>query len=175
MFKFRKATVSDAAAAKVLYQKIRVELGRSGDAAQWYRFNHPRDDQVDEWAKRGDLYLVWDADKNLVGTVVLDRTVAPGYEDVDWVVDAKDSQALMLHVLGVDPEHMGKGIARYLVDRSVEVGRKLGAKSLRLDTFYGNWPAYKLYQATGFSYRGVYALHYEGIDLDRFHVFEYVL
>lgn len=168
---FRPAKPEDVPAAQELYARIRQYLTEHDDYARWHKYEHPKDSAVQVWAEEGVLYVVLDGE-TLVGAVALDHDAAPGYERVDWQIQVPTEEALIVHSLGVHPDHMGKGIARLIVDQMVEVARGLDAKTIRLDTFYGNWPAHSLYTATGFSHRGVHGLDYPGIDIDKYHVFE---
>jgi ribosomal protein S18 acetylase RimI-like enzyme len=57
------------------------------------------------------------------------------------------------------PDYRGKGLARQLVNRSIEHARQYGAEICVLDVRDDNQPAYKLYESLGF-------LHYDSnIDL----------
>lgn len=81
----------------------------------------------------------------------------------------------MVHVLGVSPSFLRRGIARFLLDESVGIARERGCLAVRLDVYEENPPALGLYASYGFRDLGVHIIQYPGMVLNRFHLFEYVL
>lgn len=69
----------------------------------------------------------------------------------------------MIANVSVLPEYRRRGIARKLVEASMEYARSRGAKSIVLDVIAGNVPAYTLYEKLGFEhYSGQVNLSFEG-------------
>ncbi|AQX16959.1 hypothetical protein BKM78_14320 [Tessaracoccus sp. T2.5-30] len=109
------------------------------------------------------------------GVVVLNHECVDAYGDARWGIEAAPEGALIVHALGVVPESLGQGVARFLVDAALEVARRRGCLTVRLDTYVENIPARRLYERCGFTDLGCHTVIYQGTDLDRFHLFEYVL
>ncbi len=59
-----------------------------------------------------------------------------------------------MHTLCVSPQAGGRGIGAGAVRLAVDLGRKNGKKTIRLDTGRQNIPAIKLYEKMGFHRRG---------------------
>jgi GNAT superfamily N-acetyltransferase len=69
----------------------------------------------------------------------------------------------MIGNVSVLPDYRRRGIARKLVEASMEYARSRRAKSIVLDVVAGNVPAYTLYEALGFEhYSGQANLSFEG-------------
>ena len=79
-----------------------------------------------------------------------------------WEIDGRIAAAVLFHRQGNDrsrwyistvathPEHRRQGLARRLIERSIERARELGGKVYILDVRADNPPAYNLYQSLGF-------------------------
>ena len=175
---FRRAGLADTAAAQVAYRQIIEHLGATVDYPHWHSANHPRPAEVEQWVEAGDLYLAIAPDgdgERIAGAMVLDHDAAAGYQDAAWAIEAPPEQVLVVHVLGVHPDFLRQGVARFLVHASLQVARQKGCRTVRLDTYVENLPARRLYVSQGFHDLGVHTLHYDGTDLTQFHLFEHVL
>lgn len=177
---FRRAAPTDTGAAQDLYRRIIGHLGRTVDHPHWHSENHPSPAQVERWVRAGDLYLAVargdgrDAQR-IAGAVVLDHQAPEAYGTAAWAIGASREEVLVVHALGVVPDVLRQGVARFLVDRSLDVARGKGCRTVRLDAYVENVPARELYTRHGFTDLGLHTLRYEGTDLSQFHLFEQVL
>lgn len=94
----------------------------------------------------------------IVGIVVLNSNQDEEYELMDWT--NKDLPFLVVHRLAVDPRFQGQGIARKLMDFCEDHCRKIGIKSIRLDTFTKNPRNQKFYENRGYKKLGEVYLKY---------------
>lgn len=178
---FRPAVAEDARVAQAAYREITAHLGRTGDHARWHSENHPAPEEVRAWAESGTLHLALAAEETagageqIAGVVVLDHESPQGYQEASWANDAAPGEVLIVHALGVLPGFQRRGIARFLVDSALRTARERGCRAVRLDAYVENTPARELYIRCGFTDLGEHSIHYEGTDLTRFHLFEYVL
>lgn len=171
---FRRAGTSDTAAAQQAYRQIIDHLAETVDYPHWHTENHPTPEEVTGWITAGELYLALN-DGGIAGVVVLNHDAVEAYKEADWAVDPAPEEVLVVHALGVVPDHLGQGVARFLVDATIEVAREKDCRAVRLDTYVENMPARKLYSRYGFTDLGCHTVDYEGTDLNEFHLFEYVL
>ena len=111
----------------------------------------------------------------IAGVVVLNHEAIDAYATAAWAVEASASEALVVHALGVVPDYLGQGVARFLLDSALEVAREAGCLAVRLDVYVENTPALRLYRSYGFRDLGCHTVDYGDIDLNQFHLFEYVL
>lgn len=177
---FRRAEVADTEAAQNVYRQIIDHLAVTADFPHWHTENHPTPEQVRGWVRAGDLYLALArdevlAEERVAGVVVLDHHAPEAYGTASWAVEASPEEVLVVHVLGVAPDFLRQGVARFLVDASLDVARQKGCRTVRLDAYVENTPARELYTRHGFTDLGVHTVRYEGTDLSRFHLFERVL
>lgn len=157
-----------------LYQRIREHLAQTVTYRHWHTENHPAPHQVEQWIAAGELYLALAGDE-IAGGVVLNNEAPDAYRTADWAIDAPPEHALVVHVLGVAPTFLGRGVARFLMDQSLQVARDGRCVAVRLDVIEDNTPAQQLYTSYGFTDLGLHIIEYEGTDLNRFHLFEHVL
>lgn len=173
---FRAARPADTAAALEAYRQIIDHLAVTADFPHWHTENRPSAAEVQEWIDAGELYLALDpSGERVAGVVALNHDAPDAYRQAAWAVDAPPEQVLVVHALGVCPAFLRRGVARFLVDAALEVARGEGCRAVRLDTYVENAAARALYPRCGFTDLGVHTLHYEGTDLDQFHLFERVL
>lgn len=171
---FRRAGVGDVAAAQEEYRRIIEHLGETGDPSRWHEVGHPKPEQVADWAEAGELYVALDGE-HIAGLVVLNHEAIDAYATADWAVGASASEALVVHALGVVPDYLGQGVARFLLDSTLDVARKAGCLAVRLDVYVENTPALRLYRSYGFRDLGCHTVDYGDIELNEFHLLEYVL
>ena len=171
---FRRAGAGDVVVAQDAYRRIIDYLGETGDHSRWHEVGHPKPEQVAAWAEAGELYLALDG-KQIAGVVVLNHEAIDAYATADWAVEASALEALVVHALGVMPDYLGQGVARFLLDSALDVAREAGCLAVRLDVYVENTPALRLYRSYGFRDLGCYTVDYGDIDLNEFHLFEYVL
>ncbi|MCF8569511.1 GNAT family N-acetyltransferase [Gordonia sp. HY002] len=172
---FRRAESGDTAAAQQAYRRIVGHLAETVDFPHWHTENHPTPDEVVGWVAAGELYLALGEDGEVAGVTVLNHDAVDAYQNAAWAVEAAPDEVLVVHALGVVPGRLGQGVSRFLVDATLDVAREQGCKAVRLDTYVENIPARKLYERYGFTDLGCHTVAYEGTDLSRFHLFEYVL
>lgn len=179
---FRRAELDDTRAAQTAYRQIIEHLAETADFPHWHTENHPAPGEVQQWITAGELYLAVApaADgsapaQKIAGVVVLNHDTADAYREAAWAVEAASDAVLVVHALGVVPEFLRKGIARFLVDASLQVAEDRSCRAVRLDTYIENIPDRNFYAGYGFTDLGVHTVHYEGTDLNQFHLFEYVL
>ncbi|MGP9744719.1 GNAT family N-acetyltransferase [Brachybacterium sp. AOP29-B2-41] len=180
----RRAERHDVPAAQAAYRAIIDHLAATVDFPHWHTENHPIPDEVAAWIEAGELYLAITragADRTdtqpetIAGVAVLNHDAAEQYADATWAIDATPDEVLVVHALGVVPAFLGRGVARHLVESSLQLARDWKLRTVRLDTYVENIPARRLYARCGFHDLGCHTVRYEGTDLSQFHLFEYVL
>lgn len=178
--RFRRAEREDTAAAQAAYRQIIEHLAATVDYPHWHSENRPTAAEVEHWVAAGELHLAIargdDPGTELVaGVVVLNHESPEAYQEASWTIQTSPEQVLVVHVLGVCPHFLRRGVAGFLVSGALELARATGCRAVRLDTYVDNLPARQLYAGHGFRDLGVHTLHYGGTDLTQFHLFEHVL
>ncbi|WP_131104286.1 GNAT family N-acetyltransferase [Ornithinimicrobium sufpigmenti] len=177
---FSRAGPADVEAVQTVYRQIIDHLAVTVDFPHWHTENHPTPHQVEQWVRAGDLYVAVTqrgdpAAERVAGAVVLDHQAPEAYGAAPWAIEAGTEEVLVVHVLGVAPDFLRRGVASFLVEASLDLARQKGCRTVRLDAYVENLPARELYTRHGFTDLGVHTVRYEGTDLSRFHLFERVL
>ena len=107
--------------------------------------------------------------------MVLNHRYNEGYKKFQWRTQANDSEVLVIHALGVHPDFSGKGYAKEMVNKAIEVAMEASMKAIRLDVLGGNVPAEKLYTGIGFKYMDTLQMYYEDTGWTDYKLYEYVL
>lgn len=180
--RFRRAQIKDTKRAQAAYGQIIEHLAATVDFPHWHSENHPTPQAAQDWIRAGHLYLAVASTKGpasqaeqIAGVVVLNHEAPEAYKNAPWAIEATEREVLVVHALGVVPEFLGKGVAKFLVDSAIQVAKDKGCLTVRLDTYIENLPARQLYSRHGFTDLGAFSVQYEGTSLDQFHLFERVL
>jgi len=99
----------------------------------------------------------------IASAMVVNHEGSPGYEAVPWAVNAAPECVGVLHVVATLPAYHGRGFARQLLTRGIEISRADGLAVLRLDTFHHNKRARSLYESCGFEDRGDWTVYYPAL------------
>ncbi len=151
----RPGRAGDAEAAEGIYAALFDHYDQGApNYTNWKRGLYPTGQDAEEALGAGTLHVgEWGG--QVVACVNLNHVQPPEYAKVGWSVGAQGDEVLVVHTLCVHPEFSGKGIARGIVAYAEEVGKALGCKTIRMDTFEGNVPATRLYLGLGFADLGL--------------------
>ncbi len=142
--------------------------------AGWKKDIYPAPEFLQESIRNGDLYIAEESGE-IIAAMVLNHLSNDGYRQGEWVTPAEDFEVTLIHALGVDTPHTGKGVGRQMVEFAIETARKQGQKVIRLDVLKGNLPAAKLYTSIGFRYIQTLTLFYEDTGWTEYELYEYPL
>jgi len=140
----------------------------------WQKDIYPAPEFLEGSISRGELYIVLEADQ-IVGAMVCNHDSNESYPGSVWQIEAKGDEVLLIHALGVHPDHARKGYAKAMVRKAIELARETGMKAIRLDVLENNYPAENLYIGFGFQYRDTLKMYYEDTGWTNFKLFEYVI
>ncbi len=140
----------------------------------WKKGIYPSPEFLRSSIDKGDLYLCRDGER-IAGAMVLNHEYNESYKNYPWQTVAEDSELLIIHALGVHSDFIGKGYAKAMVQKAIEIARETGMKAIRLDVLGGNTPAEKLYQGFGFQYQATLQMYYEDTGWTDFNLYEYAL
>lgn len=162
----RLATIADFETIKSKYIEIIEKTPDLAKHAQWVWGLHPDDELVRNYIIKNEMYMYMCDDK-VAGVVVISNGQPEEYESVEWGIKLKSEEVAVLHLLGVCPDFQKKGIAKKLIEGSIEIAVNSGKKAVRLDTLASNIPAQNMYPKYRFTYRGkqnLYACNTGNID-----------
>ena len=123
----------------------------------WNRF-YPHHENILEAIREKNLYVYKDLGITQ-GIIVLDQHQAVEYQNIDWEDDS--GRILVVHNLAVHPVFQQRGIGKKLMEFAVDLARKEGYESLRLDVFRDHTSAGRLYREMGFREAGSFRFPYQ--------------
>lgn len=144
----KKAAASDLPAVAGLYGSVCDDLQGRPYNPGWSRDGFPTVDCAREYLEKGILLLALE-DGEPAGSVGLTKN--PSAEEGFPGAPAIDDRIWYIHVLAVHPEHQRRGISSMLLFAAGDHARGLGADTLRLYVWEGNYPAIRAYEKHGFS------------------------
>lgn len=166
------ASVKDCENVKRFYDLVVENLHRESSSVKWDRSVYPDDPYIEDSIAKSELYIA-EYDKKVVAAMVVNPHCNEGYFKVEWPTRVKPDEIMSLHTLAVHPDYKKQGIAKRMVEKSIEVTKKAGKKVIQLDVIAGNDAALKLYASAGFTNAGKLNLFYESVGNCSFDLFEY--
>lgn len=100
------------------------------------------------------------------GVLVLQAAPAKGL--VAYCVLQVVADELSIHTLAVSPPWRRRGIGRWVLERALHAGARLGAETAFLEVRQSNWGALGLYRSVGFEVISSRKGYYEGPHEDAF-------
>ena len=114
-------------------------------------------------------------DGSLAGAVVVTKAQNPDYRNISWQIEVNDEEVSVVHLLAIDPEQQGKGLATAMLDLIMKMAVDMKKCAVRLDAIKTNIPAQRLYEKYGFVKCGTAQLYYESTGWTEFIFYEYLL
>ena len=145
----KKATKKDICAIAALYDRVIDYQSANGGYMSWIKGVYPTAQTASDALELDRLY-VYDANGHVEGSVILDCDQPVEYKEIPWKTKNDIRDALVVHTLCVDPDHMGMGIATEMLSFAKELARKLNCASIRLATNSKNVGAVRFYEKNGF-------------------------
>lgn len=146
----RKATKDDVLLVAELYD-IMLDYEEAHEKyTSWKKGIYPTVDTAKLGVKNNSLY-VYEDNGNILASVILDTKQPPEYKKIEWGVNAKYNEALVVHTLCVHPKHSGSGIGSAIVDFAKTLAKEKNCLAIRLNTTERNLHAAHLYEKNGFS------------------------
>lgn len=146
----RKATIEDISAIAALYNEAIDYEDSHVKYTSWQKGIYPTADTARLGVKNDSLYVLEGGGK-LLAAVILDTRQPPEYRNIEWGVDAKRNEALVIHTLCVHPECVGIGIGSAIVEFAKELAKQKNCVAIRLNTTSRNTLAKHLYEKNGFN------------------------
>ena len=121
----------------------------------WIKNIYPSIDTALKAIDLSQLFVCYDSNDIVSGTVILNNQSDKEYENITWSTPELDpNQILVIHTLIIDPKKLNQGIASAMINFIKEFGKSNSMVTIRLDTNFKNTPAQKLYEKHQFVFRG---------------------
>lgn len=174
MLNIRAADIADYDKVIEFYYDMIDELAHAQYSPDWKKDEYPTREYLLGAIKNGELYI-GEIDGCIASCMVVNHEYSEGYQNVKWSAKAADTELLIIHLLGVRPKYSGKGIARQMIGKVIDIARGSGIKTIRLDVIEANELAAVVYEKIGFKYLETVKLYYEDTGWANFKMFEYIV
>lgn len=157
--KIRRAVESDLSAIMSIVDRV-VPIMRTSGNPQWSE-EYPNLDIFRSDIKEQTLF-VGEIDSNIAGVVVYNEDQPEEYfNDIEgW---DRETKALVIHRMAVNPDQHRKGVARQFYKYAEVYGKENGYKVIRADTNSRNIPVNFLFMKMEYQYKGV--VYFRGITV----------
>ncbi len=172
--KVRPANVNEYENVLEFYYDLIDSMENDPYSPMWQKNVYPEDITIKNAIENGWLYIM-EEDNKIIGSMVINSACTEGYEKVSWSIDAKSDEIAVIHLLGIAKFARGKGMGSRLVQEAIDLCRRMGKKTIRLDAVGRNIPAQHLYEKNGFSNRGVMNLYYEDTGWMDFVMYDFLI
>lgn len=166
-----RANMNDAQEILDLYNRIIDKIKGQLYRPDWHRDLYPVLNHVLQAISQGEMWVAR-TDGKILSAMVLNHTHNESYDEIQWQKDLKDDEIFVLHLLGVDPGAMRKGIASKMVEFAKDLARQQGLKAIRLDVFNRNVHAEQMYLKHGFKIPGTVRQRYKETNWKYSNLFE---
>lgn len=168
-----KATMRDFDRITDFYKDVIARTPHMADKVLWKYGLHPSDDMIREYIDASAMYIVCEDGEMLAALAVTPRQ-EEDYHEVKWQKELRDDEVAVVHILCVNPDKQGQGLAGRVMNEVLINARMAHKKAVRLDALYCNTPAHKLYEALGFVNCGTQHWYTCNIGWTDFVLYEYL-
>ncbi len=174
MLQIRTACTKEFARVQNFYYELIDAMQEAPYSPGWKKDIYPTREYLADAIALDTLYIGEEEEK-IAACMIVNHAYNPKYNDVSWQVDAADTELLIIHTLGVLPAFSGRGIAKKMVEKALDIARAQGKRAVRLDVLKGNLPAERLYTGMGFTYLETLQMYYEDTGWTDYQAFEYLI
>ena len=143
-------------------------LFKNDGSDQWQDLdNYPNESTMTNDINRNELY-VYEENNQILGCIVLSSKIEQCYDDMNIGSWINNGPYMVIHRLAVRKNQYRKGIAKALIDFTIELTKKVNIKSIKVDTKRENIRMLNLLTKCGFEKRGIiYLLREDVLDKER--------
>lgn len=170
-FEIKLATPSDILSIGRLYDELNDYLAEHVNYPGWKKGVYPTIEHAIADVGEGTNFLAWMGD-SIAGSIVLNHEPEQPPVNGKWLVDADDSEVLVVHRLVIHPQYQRRGIGRVLLGFADDYAREKGMKTIRLDVYEGNTAAISMYEQCGYRYIDTIDIGLGQYGLDWFRLYE---
>ena len=167
----KRCEISDIDSISKFYQYVSENTENMERFGKWIYGVHPTKKQIESYIKSGFMYF-FEENGEILGAVAITPFQGIEYQDIDWQTVCHNNEVSVVHLLAVNPDHQGCGIARNIMRNAIDIAKSNNSKVIRLDALSCNAPAHMLYQSIGFEKIGVCNWNTDNVGNAEFYLFE---
>ncbi|MBK1809112.1 GNAT family N-acetyltransferase [Clostridium sp. YIM B02505] len=168
-----KGTIEDINELEDLYNNLNDYLEATINYPGWKKGLYPVRETAENGIRDNTLFVL-KIDNKIAGSIILNHLQEDAYRGVNWGIEAKDEEVIVIHTFVVNPKYMKNGVGQKLIDFSKDFCLKNGFKTIRLDVSIKNTPAIGLYEKSDFKYVDTVDLGLNIPDLIWFKLYEII-
>ena len=153
------------------YYDLIDSMQDAGSRPDWKKDVYPTRQFIYDSISKKNLYIAI-INSSIAGSMVMNHVCSDAYSEVKWNVPADHNEIMIIHALAVSQNVQGKGIAKKIMEYSIDFCENNGIKAIRLDVLPSNKSACKFYEKMNFVYIGKVQLFYEDTGLTDFLLYE---
>ncbi|MBR4760585.1 MAG: GNAT family N-acetyltransferase [Lachnospiraceae bacterium] len=111
-------------------------------------------------------------DGRIVAAAVVNHTVNPEYDEIEWEIKGPKEKIATIHALAVAPDKKGSKTSYKILADIEEYCRENGDIAIHLDVIDTNIPAYKLYTRNEYKEVDCIKMYYEVVGTREFWMLE---
>jgi len=153
-----KATEKDIDELEKMYYAVTEHLENTINYPAWINGLYPTRSTFEDAVNKETMYVARkgdgtdDKDNGIIAGMILKSEEEPEFSGIKWQIEADASEIYALCTLAVSLGFNGCGIGKAMVRFALDLAKKNGKKSIRLDVTELNTAAIALYEALGFKY-----------------------
>ena len=168
------ATYDDETGILDLYRDVIEKVNTTTVRLGWNIEEYPDKSFVHTAISRNEMVILRENER-IIAAAVVNHTVIPGYDEIQWEVNAPKEKLATIHALAVVPDKQGDRVSYAFLADIEEFCRSNGDKAIHLDVIDTNIPAYKLYLRNGFKEIACTQMYYEVVGSRDFWMMEKIL
>lgn len=145
-----------------------------GTNSNWKKSLYPTLTTAEKAFNEKTLFVL-EENNQICASMILNHQQALEYSNITWADNCNEEQVLVIHTLCVPPSKSGNGYGKKMVLFAIEHARKLGCRTIRIDTWKNNLPAQALYKKCGFMLMGQQHVMHMGLIDEILVYLEFVL
>ncbi len=173
MINLRKAEIEESEEILEFYQDIISSTKDTEFKTRWSE-RYPNLKYIETGIENQEFY-VYRENEGILACLSLNNRFEPEYENVNWMIDAKPDEIIIIHAFAVSSNLAGKGIGKEIFNQIKENALKSNKKTIRIDIIDGNNGAKKVFEKLGFEYVDTAEIFHRAVGLEKFHLYEYSL
>ena len=148
MINLRKAEIEESEEILEFYQDIISSTKDTEFKTRWSE-RYPNLKYIETGIENQEFY-VYRENEEILACLSLNNRFEPEYENVNWMIDAKPDEIIIIHAFAVSSNLAGKGIGKEIFNQIKENALKSNKKTIRIDIIDGNTGAKKVFEKLGF-------------------------
>ncbi len=173
MINLRKAEIEESEEILEFYQNVISTTKGTEFKTRWSE-RYPNLEYIETGIKNQEFYICKENNK-IIACFALNNSFKPEYENINWMINAKPDEIIIIHAFAVTSNLAGKGIGKEIFNQIKENSLKNNKKTIRIDIIDGNIGAKKVFEKLGFKYVGTAEITHQAVGLEKFHLYEYLL